>query len=142
MRTTENMKKLRFDALFQRLESDGNDDLSLIMAFGAEAYESDELTQLLHNVHRERRIATAWQHRLFVVGFSISLWLSAAFLCAAFEAHLLSYIFMALVPASLLLALLGHHWLRRRFPAFKDIHLIASIIEEELDRRRAGEEFC
>jgi hypothetical protein len=141
MLTTDYKKKLQMDVLLQQLESDGNDDLSLIMSFGAEAYSTDELIMLLYSVNRQRDTAAAWEHRLFVVGFSISLWLAAAFLCAAFEAHLLSYIFLALVPASLLLALAGHHWLRRRFPAFKDIHLIASIIAEELERRHQADAY-
>ncbi len=142
MLTTDHKKKLQMDVLLQQLETDGNDDLSLILSFGAEAYATDELNQLLYTVNHEREMATIWQHRVFVVGFSISLWLAAAFLCAAFEVHLLSYIFLALVPASLLLALAGHHWLRRRFPAFKDVHLIASIIGAELERRRAGDRYC
>lgn len=142
MLTTDHKKKLQMDTLLQQLETDGNDDLSLILSFGAEAYTTDELTQLLYAVNHQREVAAVWQHRLFVVGFSISLWISAAFLCAAFEAHLLGYIFMALVPASLLLALAGHHWLRWRFPAFKDVHLIASIIGGELERRQEGDRYC
>lgn len=142
MLTTDHKKKSQMDVLLQQLETDGNNDLSLILSFGAEAYTTDELNHLLHTVNHQRKVAAAWQHRLFVVGFSISLWLAAAFLCAAFEAQLLSYVFLALVPASLLLALAGHYWLRRRFPAFKDVHLISSIICAELERRREEDQYC
>lgn len=120
----------------QRLEKHGNNDLLLIMEFGASAYSTYELADILEEVNEQKEEAGRLQHYLFLVGFSISLWIAAAFLAAAFEYRILSFVFLTLVPLSLLFALTGHFLLRRRFPAFREIHLVASIIQQELDRRK------
>lgn len=130
------MKEYFFDRLIQRLENDGNNDLMLIMEFGADAYSTKELSQLLRYIVEQKNIAERWYHRLFLLGFSVSFWIAASFLAAASDAGYLSYILLSLVPISLLVVLFGHLYLSRRYPAHRDIHLVASIIEQELDRRK------
>ena len=130
------MKEYFFDRLIQRLEKSGNDDLMLIMEFGAEAYSTRELSQLLNRILTQKDTAERWYHRLFLVGFSVSVWIAAFFLAAASDASLLSWLLLMLVPISLLSVLFGHFYLSRRYPAHRDIHLVASIIEQELDRRK------
>jgi hypothetical protein len=120
----------------QRLEKHGNNDLLLIMEFGASAYSTYELADILEEVNAQKEEAGRLQHYLFLVGFSISLWIAVAFLAAAFDYRILSFIFLAMVPMSLLFALIGHFLLRKRFPAFREIHLVGSIIQQELDRRK------
>lgn len=130
------MKEYFFDRLIRRLEKDGNNDLMLIMEFGAEAYSTRELSQLLRHIVAQKSIAERWYHRLFLLGFSVSFWIAASFLAAASEAKGLSLTLLALVPVSLLVVLFGHFYLSRRYPAHRDIHLVASIIEQELERRK------
>lgn len=130
------MKQYLFDRQLQRLERDGNDDLMLIMEFGADAYSTRELSQLLRHIVAQKQTAERWYHRLFLLGFSVSFWIAASFLAAASEASVLSLILLTLVPVSLLSVLFGHFYLSRRYPAHRDIHLVASIIEQELDRRK------
>ncbi|MEZ4985807.1 MAG: hypothetical protein R2795_12370 [Saprospiraceae bacterium] len=130
------MKNLFFNHYISKIEGTGNNDLLLIMEFGAEAYTTPELYGILEEVQSQKQLTTLWQHRLFMVGFSISLWIAGAFLCAAFDQPLYSYLFLLLVPTSLLSAILGHYYLRNRYPAFRDVQLIASIIQQELERRK------
>ena len=130
------MKDFFLQRLLQRLEKDGNDDLALIMEFGANSYSTQELSIILYQVSEQKEIAGRWQHRLFLVGFSVSFWIATAFIAAACQAQLVSFILLAMVPVSLLLALAGHFYLRRMFPAYRNIHLVASIIQQELDRRK------
>lgn len=130
------MKDFFLQRLLQRLEKDGNDDLALIMEFGPNSYSTSELSLILDKVSEQKEIAGRWQHRLFLIGFSVSLWIAASFIAAACHARLLSFLLLAMVPVSLLLALGGHFYLRRTFPAYRNIHLVASIIQQELDRRK------
>ena len=130
------MKKYLFDRFVQRLERDGNNDLLLIMEFGADAYSTKELSALLQEVVEQKNIAERWYHRLFLLGFSISFWIAASFLAAAGNSSTLSFALLTLVPISLLAVLFGHFYLSRRYPAHRDIHLVVSIIEQELDRRK------
>lgn len=130
------MKELLLQRHLRRIEQEGNNDLLLIMEFGADAYDTRELRLLLENALQQKTIAGRWQHRLFITGFSIPLWTALAIIAAAFELQLLSIGLLALIPVSLLAAVLGHTWLRRSFPVFRDIHLVASIIQQELERRR------
>ncbi|MGH1434822.1 MAG: hypothetical protein ACRBG0_10215 [Lewinella sp.] len=130
------MKDFFLQRLLQRLEKDGNDDLALIMEFGANSYSTEELSIILRQVSEQKEIASLWQHRLFLVGFSVSFWIAVAFIAAACHAQLLSFLLLAMVPVSLLLALGGHFYLRRTFPVYRNIHLVASIIQQELDRRK------
>jgi hypothetical protein len=130
------MKDFFLQRRLERLEKDSNNDALLIMEFGAQPYTTHELSLILEEINRQKTIATRWQNRLFLVGFSVSIWLATSFLAAAFEARLLSFLLLALVPVSLLVALLGHYFLRQHFPAFRDVHLVASIIQQELDRRK------
>ena len=130
------MKEYFFDREIQRLERDGNNDLLLIMEFGAEAYSTKELSLLLQQVVEQKNIAERWYHRLFLLGFSVSFWIAASFLAAASNASTLSLLMLTLVPVSLLSVLFGHLYLSRRYPAHRDTHLVVSIIEQELDRRK------
>lgn len=130
------MKDFFLQRLLQRLEKDGNDDLALIMEFGANSYSTQELSNILQQVGDQKEIAGRWQHRLFLVGFSVSFWIATSFIAAACQAQLISFLLLAMVPVSLLLALGGHFYLRHRFPAYRNIHLVASIIQQELDRRK------
>jgi len=130
------MKDFFLQRLLQRLEKDGNDDLALIMEFGANSYSTQELSITLEQVSEQKEIAGRWQHRLFLVGFSVSFWIAASFIAAACQAQVTSFFFLAMVPFSLLLALGGHFYLRQMFPAYRNIHLVASIIQQELDRRK------
>jgi apolipoprotein N-acyltransferase len=130
------MKDFFLQRLLQRLEKDGNDDLVLIMEFGANCYSTQELSAILHQVSEQKEVAGRWQHRLFLVGFSVSFWIATSFIAAACHARLLSFLLLTMVPISLLLALGGHFYLRRMFPAYRNIHLVASIIQQELDRRK------
>lgn len=130
------MKDFFLQRLLRRLEKDGNDDLLLIIEFGADSYSTRELNRILQLVKTEKEIAGRWHHRLFLVGFSISFWIAASFIAAACDADLLSFILVGMVPISLFGVLLGHFYLRRRYPVYRDIHLIVSIIQQELDRRK------
>ncbi|MEM1217120.1 MAG: hypothetical protein AAGJ82_15605 [Bacteroidota bacterium] len=130
------MKDLLLQRHLRRIEIAGNDDLLLIMEFGADAYGTKELRALLKNATQQKIKAGRWQHYLFLTGFSIPVWTALAIIAAAFEWQLFSISFLSLVPLSLLAAVLGHSWLRRTFPVFRDIHLVTSIIQQELERRR------
>ncbi|MCB0636680.1 MAG: hypothetical protein KDC54_08685, partial [Lewinella sp.] len=61
------MKDLLLERRLKKLERVGNDDFQLIMEFGAEAYTTPELHQILVSVHRRAEQAARWQHRLFLV---------------------------------------------------------------------------
>ncbi len=130
------MKEYFFDRFVQRLERDGNNDFLLIMEFGADAYTTQELSALLRQVVEQKNTAERWYHRLFLLGFSISFWIAASFLAAASHASHLSLALLTLVPISLLVVLAGHVYIRRRYPVHRDVHLVVSIIEQELDRRK------
>lgn len=130
------MNQFWLNRQIQRLEKEVNDDLLLIMEFGAEAYTTAELMHILEQVSEQKETTTRWQHRLFLVGFSISVWIGSSFLAAALGAQLLSFLFLAGAPLCLTIALMGHLLLRYRFPTYLQSHLVASIIQQELDRRR------
>lgn len=130
------MKDFFLQQLLQRLEKDGNDDLALIMEFGANSYSTQELNHILDQVAEQKHTAGRWQHRLFLVGFSVSFWIAAAFVAGALKAQVWGFVFLGMVPISLLLALGGHFYLRRRYPTYRNSHLVASIIQQELDRRK------
>lgn len=130
------MKEYLLDRFIQRLERDGNNDLLLIMEFGADAYTTKELSALLQEVVEQKNTAERWYHRLFLLGFSVSFWIAASFLAAAGNAGTLSLALLTLVPLSLLAVLCGHFYLRNRYPVHRDFHLVVSIIEQELDRRK------
>lgn len=120
----------------RQLEKVGNDDFQLIMAFGADAYTTPELHHILESVNRQAERTARWQYRLFLVGFSISLCIGASFLAAAVGAKSFSLLFLTGVPVAGALLLVGHLALRRSFPTYRHSHLLASIIQQELDRRR------
>jgi hypothetical protein len=130
------MKHFFLERRLKKLEEVGNDDFQLIMEFGAEAYSTPELHRILADVNQRAEQAARWQYRLFLIGFSISLCIGAAFLAAAAGAKPLSMIFLAGVPLAIGLLVLGHFLLRRYYPTYRHTHLLASIIQQELDRRR------
>ncbi len=130
------MKNFWLNRRLQRLEKEGNDDLLLIMEFGAEAYSNQELNKILEQVNIQKDITTRWQHRLFLVGFSISVWIGASFLAAALGGRLLSFVLLAIAPFCMMVALIGQLLLRYYYPTYRQSHLVASIIQQELDRRR------
>lgn len=130
------MKDWLFQRTLQRLERAGNNDLLLIMEFGASSYSTEELRQLLAEVEQQKQLANLWQNRIFLVYFSISFWIAASVIASANEAHTLSNILLGMVPASLLIAVVGHTMLRYRYPSLRDNQIIASIVQQELDRRK------
>ncbi len=119
-----------------RIEREGNDDLSLILEFGPQDFPTHELHHLLRQVRTQSAIATRIQHYLFVVGAGISLWIGASFLSAALGYLALGYLFLAMIPASCLLLIAGHFYLRIKYRTHRHAPAIANIIQQELERRR------
>ena len=130
------MKDFFLQRLLRRLEKDGNDDPTLIVEFGADSYTTQELGRILTHVTLRKKQVDRRRHRLFLIGFSISFWIAAAFVAGALSAHAWGFFFLAMVPVSLASALLGHFYLRRRFPSYHNSHVVTSIIQQELDRRK------
>lgn len=120
----------------RQLERDGNDDLLLILEVGPRDYSTFELNQLLKRLQYQHHRAQYYQQRLFIIGASISFWVGAAFLSAALGYYALGYLFLAFVPAALLLVICGHLYLRYQYRTHRDAQLINAIIHQELERRR------
>ncbi len=132
------MKEYFFKKAIQRLEQAGNNDFDLIIEFGADAYSTEELKIILEDVRLQQQVGSRWQQRLFVIAFSIALWLAGSIFSSAIGVPILSYIFLAAIPVSLLFALIGHLILQNRYPGLRDSHLLVSIVQQELEQRKLG----
>ena len=132
------MKEYFFKKAIQRLEQAGNNDFELIIEFGADAYSTEELKIILEDVRLQQQVGSRWQQRLFIIAFSIALWLAGSILSSAIGVPILSYIFLAAIPISLLFALIGHLILQNRYPGLRDSHLLVSIVQQELEQRKLG----
>ncbi len=132
------MKAFFFKKAIQRLEQAGNNDFELIIEFGADAYSTQELKVILEEVRQQQQVASHWQQRLFVIAFSIALWLAGSIFSSAMGIPVLSYIFLAAIPVSLLCVLVGHLVIQNRYPGLKNSHLLASIVQQELEQRKLG----
>lgn len=136
LKTVRSITDQQFERSLERIEREGNDDLLLIWQFGPHDYSNQELHILLRAVNWQSEVAGKLQHRLFMVAASISFWIGAAFLCAASGLTLLSSIFLCLAPLALIVAIMGHWYLRRKYKAYPYARDIAGVIQQELDRRR------
>jgi hypothetical protein len=130
------MKDWLFERYLLQLEREGNDDLLLIMEFGAAYYTTEELQQLMVQVNAQKIVANRWHKQLFALGLSVSLWVAGALLAMAYGELLLGYILLGLVPLAVGGALLGHFAIHRRYPTLRETQLVSSIVQQELDRRK------
>ncbi len=130
------MKDWLFERYLLTLEREGNDDLLLIMEFGASYYTTEELQYLMLQVNAQKRIAHRWQRQLFAIGISVSVWIAASLVAMAYGENLLGYLLLGLVPLALIGALLGHFSIRRRYPTLRETQLVSSIVQQELDWRK------
>ncbi len=130
------MRNFFFQKKLQRLERYGNNDYSLIIEFGADAYSTEELNSILIEVYSQQQLASRWQRKLFILGFGISILMAASIFARITNAEILSYIFLFLVPAMLFIGLVGYFILHYRYPNLADGHLINSIVQQELEWRK------
>lgn len=132
------MKDFFFKQAIQGLEKAGNNDFELIIEFGADAYSTEELKLILTEVRLQQKLASRWQQRLFILALSVVFWLAASILSSALGVSTLSYVFLAAIPISLICLLVGHMLIQSRYPGLKDSHLLASIVQQELEQRKLG----
>lgn len=131
------MNNYFFQKLVDRLEYAGNDDYALIVEFGAEAYSNNELQFLLEEIDVQHQIAIRWQQQLFIIAISISLCIGTSLVFSTIEKALVwSYTFLCLVPVAIIYVSVMYAQLQKRYPNLRKSHLIASIIQQELERRK------
>jgi len=130
------MKDWLFERYLLHLEREGNDDLLLIMEFGASYYSTEELQELLQQINVQKLVANRWQKQLLALGLSISVWIAGALLALAYGEVLLGYILLGMVPLAIVGALIGQLVIRRRYPTLRETQLVCSIVQQELDRRK------
>ncbi len=136
LKTIHNLGDQQFQRNLKRIEREGNDDLLLIWEFGPREYSNQELHILLRTVNWQAEVAGRFQHRLFLVAASISLWIGSAFLAAAAGFNLLATFLLCLAPLALAVTIAGHIHLRKKYRAFRYSRDIAHMIQQELERRR------
>jgi len=130
------MKNFFFNKKIERLEKAGNNDYELIIAFGADAYSTEELNTLLQKISVERDITNEWQAKAKILVITICFWLTAFFYASSIGYLFLGYAFLFAIPISIVFALVVYLFLYRQYPYINNFQQVISIIQDELDRRR------
>lgn len=130
------MKDFLLEYQLRKIEQEVNNDFLQIMEAGPEYYSTQELHTLLGQLHQLRMEYQLRSRRMFYFGASVTLWISLSFLLGVFKLTILSYLFLALAPVTIIIYLVSMLILRWRYRVCRDGHLIESIIRQEIDRRR------
>lgn len=130
------MKNFFLDRQLNRIEQEVNDDLMLLLEVSPEYYSTRELNTLLRDLRLKRRSIRSLKKRLYIVGGSVTLWICTAIVANMSGLYLISYFFLALIPASLFSFIGGSMFIARKYHFYKHASSIEAIIKQELDRRR------
>ena len=123
-----------------RLERAGNNDFILILTGGAAAFATHELHQLLRRLRIQGRKLRRMRDTMFRIGLLIPFLMFAA--CAAALANYrgLVGIFLTAIPFCLLFLAIVQRYISRNLSCLDRGKRLRCIIQQELDRRRRGEE--
>ena len=129
------MKDYLLERQLNRLEREANDDFLQIIEGGPEYYSTHELHLLLSRLESTKRSYQRKAQKQLFIGASASIWIFASIICSMLKFPILSYVFLALVPVSIIAFLLASLYAKRKFQV-KNTFLVENIILQELERRR------
>lgn len=123
-----------------RLERAGNNDFVLILTGGAAAFATHELHLLLRRLRVQGRKLRRMREAMFKVGLMIPFLMFAA--CAAALANWRGLVGICLttIPFCLLVLAIAQRYISRNLSCLDRGKRLRCIIQQELDRRRRGEE--
>lgn len=123
-----------------RLERAGNNDFVLILTGGAEAFATHELHQLLRRLRVQGDKLRRLREAMFRIGLLIPFLMFAA--CAAALANYRTLVGLCLtaIPVCVLVFAVAQRYVSRNLSPLDRGKRLRCIIQQELDRRRRGEE--
>lgn len=123
-----------------RLERAGNNDFVLILTGGAAAFATHELHQLLRRLRVQGRKLRRMREAMFRIGLAIPFLMFAG--CAAALANYRGLVGLCLtaIPFCLLVLAIAQRYVSRNLSCLDRGKRLRCIIQQELDRRRRGEE--
>ena len=130
------MKDFLLEYQLKKIEREVNNDFLQIMEAGPEYYTTQELHNLLGQLHQLRVEFQERSRRMFYFGASVTLWIGISFIFGMINWYILSYLTLALAPVTIIIYLFSMLYLRWKYRLCRDGHLIESIIRQEIDRRR------
>ena len=123
-----------------RLERAGNNDFVLILTGGAAAFATHELHQLLRRLRIQGRKLRRMREAMFKVGLLIPFLMFAACAAALANRRGLTGACLTAIPFILLVLAIAQRHISRHLSCLDRGKRLRCIIQQELDRRRRGEE--
>lgn len=134
------MLKGKIRRQIKRLERSGNNDFALILTGGAEAFATHELHQLLRQINVNEVRLRKIRDFMFRVGLAIPfLMFAACTLALVGQRTIVGFCLLAIPFLVLVLAITQLH-VRRRYACMDRSKRLRFIIQQELDRRRRGQD--
>jgi len=134
------MANRKFERQIARLERAGNDDFLLILTGGAGAFATHELHLLLRRLRIQGRRLRRLRDAMFRVGLAIPFLMFAACACALANWRPLVGLCLMAIPFCLVVLVLAQAYIVRHFSSLNRTKRLRCIIQQELERRRRGEE--
>ncbi|SER37494.1 hypothetical protein [Neolewinella agarilytica] len=134
------MGNRKFERQIARLEQAGNDDFLLILTGGAAAFATHELHLLLRRLRIQGQQLRRLRDSMFRIGLAIPFLMFAACACALASWRPLVGICLLAIPMCLLVLAIAQAYISRHFSSLSRAKRLRCIIQQELERRRRGEE--
>lgn len=132
------MSNRKWKRQIARLERAGNNDFLLILTGGAAAFATHELHQLLRRLKVQRRRLRTMRAAMLKVGMAIPFLMFLACAAALASWRGLVSVFLAAIPACLLLLAIAQLYIGKHFSCLDRAKRLRCIIQQELERRRQG----
>ncbi|MBC6995446.1 hypothetical protein QWY85_10210 [Neolewinella lacunae] len=130
------MLKRKFERQIARLERAGNNDFLLILTGGPASFATHELHQLLRRLRVQAQQLRRMRGLMFRIGLAIPFFMFLACAASLVSWRGLVSIFLAFIPACLLVLALAQIYIGKNFSCLDRTKRLRCIIQQELERRR------